>query len=408
MMVVRIHPNFALFFILSTVLLPTSCKVLTLQNRIDRQLKKDPLVSKIISDATYEAQILYTHVDLRDTTFVSDRISLNDQYFYPASMVKMPIALMALHYINQQNKLGLDIRRTDALLQYATRPEQSDALIDTTTNDRRPTIERYIEKVFAVSDNDAYNRLYEFLGPDYINKTGQSLGIFKDTRICHRVGVAGYTPEDNKFTTRYEIMREGTLIDPRSVTEASKTWTHDRPNSIKGKGYWNSKDSLVNEPFDFSRKNYYSVTDMEGTLKRVMFPNKFPKEQRYDFTSDDYAFVRRCLSDMPATYPFYRQNPEYFDTYVKFLYYGSEKDAVINPDLTIYNKVGNAYGYLIDCAYFENKKLGIGFFLTAVIHVNADEIYNDGKYEYDEVGYPYLKRLGQIIYDEEVRFIRNK
>jgi hypothetical protein len=33
---------------------------------------------------------------------------------------------------------------------------------DPTTPDGKPTIEHYIKKILMVSDNDAYNRLYEF------------------------------------------------------------------------------------------------------------------------------------------------------------------------------------------------------------------------------------------------------
>jgi hypothetical protein len=39
--------------------------------------------------------------------------------------------------------------------------------------------------------------------------------------------------------------------------------------------------------------------------------------------------------------------------------------------------------------------------LSAVIHCNSDGIFNDDKYDYDEVGFPFLKNLGQAIYQHE-------
>ena len=72
-------------------------------------------------------------------------------------------------------------------------------------------------------------------------------------------------------------------------------------------------------------------------------------------------------------------------------------------DIKIYNKVGNAYGYMIDCAYIENTSKNIGFFLTAVIHVNKNKIYNDGIYEYNEIAYPFLAKLGRAVYDYEIQ-----
>ena len=80
------------------------------------------------------------------------------------------------------------------------------------------------------------------------------------------------------------------------------------------------------------------------------------------------------MSDLPKSYSFYKNNPEYYDSYMKFFMFGDSKDT-IPDDIKIYNKVGTAYGYLIDCAYIENTTKDIGFFLTAVIHVNKNKIY---------------------------------
>jgi hypothetical protein len=36
--------------------------------------------------------------------------------------------------------------------------------------------------------------------------------------------------------------------------------------------------------------------------------------------------------------------------------------------------------------------------MSAVIYVNRDGILNDDKYEYKEIGYPFFKEIGEIIY----------
>jgi len=46
---------------------------------------------------------------------------------------------------------------------------------------------------------------------------------------------------------------------------------------------------------------------------------------------------------------------------------------------------------------------GVEFLLTAVLQVNANQIYNDDTYEYDEVGMPFLARLGRAVYEYERR-----
>jgi hypothetical protein len=41
--------------------------------------------------------------------------------------------------------------------------------------------------------------------------------------------------------------------------------------------------------------------------------------------------------------------------------------------------------------------------LSAVIYVNEDQIFNDDKYEYDQIGFPFLSNLGKVIYDHELK-----
>lgn len=142
-------------------------------------------------------------------------------------------------------------------------------------------------------------------------------------------------------------------------------------------------------------------------LKRLLFPEAFPKQQQYNLTAKDYKFIYRYMSMYPteSKWPTYTQ-PDYYPAYCKFLYYGAQKDAAINPNIRIFNKVGDSYGYDIDNAYivdFDNK---VEFMLSAVIQSNEDGIYNDNKYEYETVCLPFLKNLGRLIYEYELN--RNK
>jgi len=87
---------------------------------------------------------------------------------------------------------------------------------------------------------------------------------------------------------------------------------------------------------------------------------------------------------------------------VKFLLFGDSMEP-IPASIRIFNKVGQAYGYLIDNAYVVDFEAGVEFLLTAVIQVNANQIYNDDTYEYDEIGFPFLARLGRAAYEHELR-----
>ena len=101
-----------------------------------------------------------------------------------------------------------------------------------------------------------------------------------------------------------------------------------------------------------------------------------------------------------STFPKY-DTTEYYDAYCKFLLYGSAKGS-IPKSIRIFNKVGDAYGFLTDITYIVDFEKKIEFALSATIYVNANEIFNDDKYEYETVGYPFMKNLGKAIYDYEI------
>ena len=80
-----------------------------------------------------------------------------------------------------------------------------------------------------------------------------------------------------------------------------------------------------------------------------------------------------------------------------------EGDAKTIPDhIRIFNKVGDAYGFLTDAAYIVDFKNGIEFILSATIYTNENQTFNDNNYEYDEIGLPFLRDLGQAIYEVEL------
>ena len=62
-----------------------------------------------------------------------------------------------------------------------------------------------------------------------------------------------------------------------------------------------------------------------------------------------------------------------------------------------------AYGFLIDNAYIHDELNDIKFFLTATIYVNENNTLNDDQYEYDEICFPFLARLGRAVYEYELK-----
>jgi hypothetical protein len=251
-----------------------------------------------------------------------------------------------------------------------------------------------------VSDNDAFNRLYEFLGQEYINEELHKRG-YKNVQILHRLSIS-LSEDENRKTNAVRFLDSNNTVLYEQGMQTSKMVYAVRKDSL-GKGFYRG-DKLVNEPMNFSKKNNIGLEELTSILQSIIFPESVSAKQRFNITEEDRQFLLKYLSQLPteSTFPPYSDKPTtYWPSYCKFLYFGSEKGA-IPKNIRVFNKVGDAYGHLIDVAYFVDFDKNIEFFLSASIYCNSDEILNDDKYDYDSIGFPFMKNLGKIIYEEEV------
>lgn len=356
---------------------------------------------RIIRDKKkYNLQIIYTQIDRvrgNPAHFTDFYFNLDSTgYRYPASTIKLPIAALALQKLNELNIPGLN--KYSTMITEAQSAGQSAVYNDPTSPDGRPTIAHYIKKILLVSDNDASNRLYEFLGQEYINNVLKKMG-YDSVQIIHRLSVS-LNESQNRTTNPVKFYNaENKILWEQKETKSDMRY-HIR-NEKLGKGYM-SGAQLVNEPFDFSRKNKLTLPDLHSILRSLIFPESVPRQKRFDLTKDDYQFLYKHMSMMPRESKYPQYDSSYTDAYVKFLFYGG-KGAIGGNSIRIFNKVGDAYGFLTDAAYIVDFKNGIEFMLSAAIYCNSDEVFNDDKYEYETIGYPFMKNLGAVIYQHELK-----
>ncbi|MBC8153919.1 MAG: serine hydrolase [Bacteroidetes bacterium] len=352
--------------------------------------------------AQYDVQILYTQIN-RDAqnqpTFKTYRYRVDkNRYFYPASTVKLPAVLLSLEKLNELKKAGKSVGRDTPLLTDSAFVGQTSVQRDTSAQNGLPSVGHYAKKILLVSDNDAFNRLYEFMGQCAINERLNAKG-YRNLRIVHRLSVP-LMAEQNRRTNPVRLTNDGQTLVSQPEQICDKT---PRSDSLirRGIGYMKG-DSLVKQPFDFTEKNYFALEDQQAMLRAVLFPDAVPARQRFDLTPDDYQFLYQYLSQVPreTTYP--RYDSTFYDSYCKFLLAGDSK-RMFPRNLRIFNKVGDAYGYLIDNAYITDFDTGVEFLLSAVIYCNKDGIFNDDAYDYDTVGFPFMGNLGRVIFDYESR-----
>ncbi|MEN7548117.1 serine hydrolase [Rapidithrix thailandica] len=352
----------------------------------------------------YEVQIIYTQID-RDAenkpSFTSHYFNVSpEHYFYPASTVKLPVALLALEKLNKLQVEGLD--KYSTMLTDSAYHGQIAVHQDPTSQSGQPNIAHYIKQILLVSDNEAYNRLYEFVGQAEINRALKEKG-FAQTDIIHRLSVHA-SEKENRYTNPVRFVENGKEVYRQPLVYNDQALAN-RKKVKKGKGFMKDGE-LVKKPMDFTHKNKMPLAEMQAILKAVLFPESVPAHQRFDLAPEDYRFLYQYMSQLPgeSSYPSY--DPEtYHDAYAKPLLYGNSKEP-LPKHIRIFNKLGNAYGYSIDNAYVVDFKNKVEFMLSAVIHTNENQVFNDDRYEYEEIALPFMKNLGQLIYDYELKRTR--
>ena len=384
--------NFMLMYkylLASFCFLLLSCSSTT--NPIELIIKKrEPQLKPIYKNKeNHNLQILYTKV-VRDSlgmpSFIQyDYQADNNVYFYPASTMKLPIVALTLQKINELRNTGINITVESKIL-----------LLSADQITTETTFKDLISKVFLVSDNSASNILINFLGYNYFNQQMKEKGL-NTIVLNHKFNPDPYVKTDWKI---YTLDRD--LI---SKDETQEIIEHNNlDNLLQGK-FQILNGEKVATPFNFKTKNKASLRDLDGVMKRIIYPDLFQEQDRINLSDQDYNFLRYWMSrftfeDIGIEY---QKDSQYFDSYNKFFIYGDSTNT-IDRKIRIYNKVGVAYGALTDISYIRDYQKNIEFFLSATIYVNQNQIVNDNIYEYDDLGIPFLAELARQVYKLEEQY----
>jgi hypothetical protein len=320
------------------------------------------------------------------------------RYYYPASLVKLPLAALALEKINKlkienlskDTRLCIDSSHKCEVREYS----------DTTSATKCPSISQYIKRVLLVSDNDACTRIYEFLTPDYINTRLHEMGYVNAT-INQRLK-ADCDSTDNRYTNGFIFLSKDSNIIYAQPSEcyANNIKNHALHTAL-GKGFQDGVRQLP--PKDFRYNNYIPFENENSILLSLIYPHAVKTSRRFNLTEDDYAFLRKYMGMLPreSIHPTYNTK-DYPDNYKKYIYFGTS-GSIEDTSIRSYNIVGKAYGFLADCTYIKDSKTGVEFFLSILIYVNEKDILNTDDYQYDSLGLPFMTDVGHAIYNYELK-----
>jgi len=362
---------------------------------------QDSIAKKVLaSPNAYRLQLVYTQID-RDQNgiprFTNHTLYADaENYFNPASMVKMPLAFLAMEKLYELNQPGVNKFTS---MQFDSNYQRQVAMYaDSSAQNKKPSIAHFIKRAFLISENDPYNRLYQFLGQGPTNQKLLEKG-YSSTKITRQF--MGYTEDQNRHTNGICFMDEKGLPILKLAPQYNKDSFQFGAPILIGDAHWNSKDEVVKGPFDFTRHNNISLVDMQKMLQSVLFPASVPKQNRFNMTESDRLFLLQYLSQYPSEtdYPKY-DSTHFYDSYVKFFFQDSTHS--MPKHIRVFNKVGWAYGFLTDVSYVLDTKNNIDYMLSATIYVNSDGVVNDSKYDEATVGFPFLNTIGKAFYQYEL------
>jgi hypothetical protein len=265
----------------------------------------------------------------------------------------------------------------------------------------RSSIASDITDMMVVSDNNAFNHLYEFLGQEHINLRLQEMG-YKKTRIIQRF--ASCDEDEHRKTGPFQFI--DTLSGKVLYEEGVKVNGNQLSNAYNypyiGKKYYEDR-KLIKKPKDFKYGNSTTLKELNDMLISIIYPEAVSPKRRFDIRPDDLLFLKKTMSILPreTDREAWHDSIAYYDGFRKFLMFADTPDR-IPENIRIFNKVGLAYGYTSDCAYIVDYENKVEFFLSALIYTNKDGILNDGKYEYITIGLPFIAQLGRIVYNYEL------
>jgi hypothetical protein len=256
------------------------------------------------------------------------------------------------------------------------------------------SLQRTLMRIFTISENPPFNRLYDFIGVDAMNKRLDVLG-YPTARLISRMSA----PVVDNARTRAGMVLD--VNDKPVYHFAERTGTARQfafGEALVGKGFLKDSGELIVGPHDFSKANYISLSDSQQMLKALVDPDSVPRSQRWKIPDEMREQLLKIMSMLPreSVDPIYSET-EYADGYGRFFILGDAKTR--KPDsLTLIGKVGEAYGYLTDVEYITDTASELECLLSANIYVNADGIFNDDNYEYESIGYPFLAALGRAVW----------
>lgn len=315
------------------------------------------------------------------------------QYYYPASLVKLPVALLALE---KMKRLGLTMR------DYITISKVGCGNQNRIYDDKGKLIsfETLFEEMMVVSDNQFYTVLYQFLTPKEINEGLKMKGftgthIYKSFAGCDRSDQLKCYPISVSNPNGEEI-----YVQTYCDMDSAEMMTHYEytKKRLFGSKHEDESGEIVDEPYDLNYSIEIPLDEVNEMLIRLIYPDLYLESERWDLRDEDVTKFRDLLMELPREMTSPKRYPD-----------NKYKYAEINSnEYRTASKIGLSYGFTSEVVYMTNPKNEVNFFLAISLFTNENDIVNDGVYEYETVARPFIASLFKLLNDYQLAKGLNK
>lgn len=367
------------------ILLSFSAYTQTVDSLLSYLKNADPLLNQVLSDSTYRVQFIFTALGEKNQTLDYS----NDLYFYPASTVKLPVAVVAME---KMQRLGLEL---DDRLVLNDNVHCGNRLFVRRTQNEFLTFRKLLRELIVISDNDFYNILYHFVTPGELNVRLNELG-FASTKIFR--AFTSCEMEEHLHTNSLSVKRgdsvlyiqEETILSAE-ILEEQYTFSEQR---LFGSQHERDK-KIVDGAFDLNYHLEIPLVDLHEMLLRLFRPVDFPQKMRWILRADFRDFLKDILLMFPGELDDPRlKNPEYYpDNLYKYAVHGEE----VKEDFEVYGKLGLSYGFTTEVSYIYDKINKKEYLLSVSLYTNQNDTVNDGIYEYETIARPFISRLSLYL-----------
>lgn len=355
---------------------------------------KDALIDSVLIHANlYHLQMVYSPVKKQGDSISFSTIELlTGDYFYPASTVKLPAALLTLEKLN---RLGLSL---DDVLKINSDNHCGNEEYIELSQKNELSFREMINELIVVSNNAYYNSLYQFLTPEEINSSLEAKGfnkvkIYKSFSGCDIAGHLKCNSLNVKRGEEIVYQQQSCVLD---INQFTRNYSYSEDKLFGAKHEY--QGIIVDGPYDFNYNLEIPLEALHEMLIRLIYPENFPKNLRWKIKEEDRLFLIKALGMVPRELEGkeFKDPKKYPDNIYKYILVGEGLSAV-----NTVSKIGLSYGFSTEVAYVERAD-GSGYFLSISLYTNANHIVNDGKYEYEQIARPFMARVGKLLLDVNV------